>query len=208
MVDIQLTTSISTKFFYDKRVFKRFNSILDKIVNNPGVSLTTLFESGADTVGIWRFLKNKKFNHVDIMNGYCDATKKSIKKIYSLTPSNEVYIIQDTSEINLSSIKASEQLGYLNDNQAFRFLKQSKDDPSISMDESVAKFKKLVDKGVLLHSCLACTVDGEPLGFTYQEQIVRDFQNAGVRRSGIKKIEEKESFKWIKSVNQTLKLNL
>ena len=189
--------SLSNKFFYDERIAKRCNVILDKIIDNPGTGLSTLFESGADTVGVWRFLRNVNFNHVDIMKGYYDSTKKSISKLFRLLPENEIYVIQDTSEIDLSDNKAATELGYLSDIKSFWHLKNAKNNPDISKEESLANFKKFVKKGVYLHSSLACTVDGEPIGLTYQEQIIRDFNNPGTRRDTNKRIEDKESFKWI-----------
>ena len=206
---MKLSFALPRKHFYDKRVWNRCNLIIDKIINSPQTPLTTLFESGSDTVGVWRFLKNEKFNHKIIMNGFYDSTKKLVNKMFKLRPDKEIYVIQDTSTIDLTDNIASIGLGYITSHKAFWHLNKNKADPSKDNIKYMEDFKKFSHKGLYLHTSLACTTDGEPIGITYQDQIVRDFEKAGIRRDkSFRSIEEKESFKWIDSVNETLKLNL
>jgi hypothetical protein len=161
---MNLDISISKKFFYDLRVAKRCNTIIDKVFHNPGIGLTTLFESSADTVGVWRFLNNSKFNYVQIMKSGFYTTKKTINKFFKVNPGNKIFVIQDTTTIDLTDNKASSSLGYLTDNKAFWHLKKDKEINDKTEAQILADFKKYVKKGVYLHSALACTTDGDPLG--------------------------------------------
>lgn len=61
-------------------------------------------------------------------------------------------------------------------------------------------------KGILVHSSLAVTTDGSPLGLLHQKFWTRDPEERG--KSQLRKslpIEEKESFKWLESLDNSLK---
>ena len=62
-------------------------------------------------------------------------------------------------------------------------------------------------RGMLVHSCIAVTDQGIPLGIIYQETNTRekpkdDFQTKEQKRS--RPIEEKENFRWLDSMRETL----
>ena len=61
-------------------------------------------------------------------------------------------------------------------------------------------------RGMLVHSCIAVTDQGIPLGLLYQEANTRetrkdDSETKEQKRS--KPIEEKESYRWIHTLNET-----
>src|SRR5258705_12507385 len=84
----------------------------------------------------------------------------------------EVIVAQDTTDVNYTTHKGATGLGPINGNPDSR--------------------------GVLLHTALALTVEGVPLGLLSQESWVRDpatFGTAAQRRT--RRVAEKESQKWL-----------
>jgi len=83
-----------------------------------------------------------------------------------------VLVATDTTSLNYSSHPETEGLGYICDN------------PNV--------------QGIMVHDTLSFTPDGTPLGLVDVQCWVRETMGTKTQRS-IKPIEEKESFKWIKS---------
>jgi IS4 transposase len=82
-----------------------------------------------------------------------------------------VLVAQDTTEINLTSHPATEGLGYLASPHA---------------------------RGVLVHTCLAVTTDGVPLGTIHQQMWVRPLEELGKTHTRRQKATvDKESQRWL-----------
>jgi len=82
-----------------------------------------------------------------------------------------VLAVQDTTEINLSRHPATQGLGYLARSDC---------------------------RGVLVHTCLALTVDGTPLGVVDQQVWTRPLEELGKRATRKRRpTEEKESRRWL-----------
>jgi len=92
----------------------------------------------------------------------------------------EVLLPQDTTDINLNGHEKTEGLGY-SSNQT---------------------------KGVKVHSCLALTPDGTPVGLLMQQYQTRESAKQSAPKSELKKrpIEEKESYRWLETVRGCLAL--
>jgi len=88
-----------------------------------------------------------------------------------------ILFIQDTTDINLNSHKGIEGLGYCSEHV----------------------------KGVKLHSCLAVTPEGIPLGIVYQYASTREEDKNPMPKDKRKHrpIEEKESFRWIQALRKS-----
>ena len=80
---------------------------------------------------------------------------------------------QDTADINLHGHKRTEGLGYSSNHT----------------------------KGILLHSCVALTPDGMPLGLLYQSYATRETKKMSLSAKDKKNrpIEEKESYRWLET---------
>jgi len=99
--------------------------------------------------------------------------------VLSCADHQEVYVTSDTTTISLDNLKKrNPELGHTND-QAH-------------------------SKGFFVHTSLAMTLDGVPLGIVDQQVWTRDRDTCGKRKDRRKKpITEKESFKWISSLRTT-----
>jgi hypothetical protein len=63
---------------------------------------------------------------------------------------------------------------------------------------------KIFTKGLVLHSCLAITTDGLPLGLLDQSIISRKPQTAErKKKKDVTPIEKKESYRWLKSLRDS-----
>jgi hypothetical protein len=89
-----------------------------------------------------------------------------------------VLLIQDTTTLNYSSHPCTEGLGIIS---------------------SYAECT-----GLLLHTTLAVSTQGVPLGIMYQKYWTRDFEDRGKKHKRKKlKTEEKESYRWIEALEQS-----
>ncbi len=62
------------------------------------------------------------------------------------------------------------------------------------------------NKGLLLHSTLAVTADGTPLGLLHQKYWTRDPEERGKKQKRFElPVEEKESYKWLEALDHSLK---
>jgi hypothetical protein len=89
-----------------------------------------------------------------------------------------VLLVQDTTTNNLNTHKKTEGLGYCDE----------------------------FNKGVLVHTCLAETADGVPIGILVQKTYTRPEKKDTSASKGAKKlrpIEEKENFRWIETLNES-----
>lgn len=85
-----------------------------------------------------------------------------------------VLMVQDTTTLDFTHHPATKGLGYL-------------DSPRL--------------RGLVMHTCLACTVEGVPLGILAQDIWVRDPDNLGKSEDRRKRrFGDKESAKWVKSL--------
>ncbi len=89
-----------------------------------------------------------------------------------------VLAVQDTTELDYTAHRATRGLGYLND---------------------------LQHRGLLLHTAIAFTPEGVPLGLLGQEMWVRDDADFGKRAKRKQlPITQKESYKWLRGLQSTL----
>lgn len=136
--------------------------------------------SQAEAYAIYRFWANKDVSAEQILNSHHPSVLKRIGK------ESVVLMIQDTTDLNFSGLKATSGLGFIN---------------------------QTVQQGIKVHSCLAVSGSGEPLGLVGQHTWTRSERSgkSGKRRS--KETEEKESQRWLdtlsaaeKGVDETVSL--
>lgn len=97
------------------------------------------------------------------------------------TEAERFLIIQDTTAVSFGNRKAIKNMGYYCNSE---------------------------QKGMLVHSCIAVTDQGVPLGLVYQETNTREAKKDDSQTKEEKKfkpIEEKESYRWIASLKETHK---
>ena len=101
------------------------------------------------------------------------------KTIERVKEHETILAVQDTTSLNFTDHKNTKGLGYL--------------------DQKTAS-------GIILHTTLAVTEQGKPLGIISQQSRVRDIKELGKsKRKHSRPFTEKESFKWIKAIEETEK---
>jgi len=107
----------------------------------------------------------------------CEAYKGTSQRIES-SGITRVLLVQDTSDANLNGHKKTEDLGYCSEHI----------------------------RGVKLHSCLALTCEGTPLGLLWQQYETREVRKITLNHEekAARPIEEKESYRWLETTRNTL----
>lgn len=163
----------------DKRLLNRGNSILNRLFSNGIYSIRQLAENDSEAKAMYRFLQNKNIDEGSIIKNMTFNCKACVKD-------RPVLCIQDTSEINLYNHK-----------------NRVKKDDSIGLTN--ASFGGL---GFFIHPSFI--VDAEtlmPYGFSDIKIWNRTHDREKKNRYEYKTlpIEEKESYKWIESSQNSKK---
>jgi len=160
----------STVEIYDKRLKARLFQIANDFYAQPTVPIPLACSgSAAKTKAAYRFFANKQIDMKTLLKPHKETTTERIKQ------HSVVLAVQDTTTLNYTSHHATEGLGPI----------------GTKRDKSV---------GLVVHHTMAFTEQGTPLGLLDVQCWARDPAQAG--KSEKRKelpIEEKESYKWLKS---------
>jgi len=163
----------------DKRLNLRIIGIAQNLLEKPLASLNFASENWADAKAAYRFFDNDKVTPDAILKPHQDHTLNRIKN-----SENVVLAIQDTTYFNYSHHPKTEGLGKISSNQN-------------------KNFKNGV-QGLILHSAFCVSETGLPLGILDEKFYI----HKGEKKENHKNlpISEKESFRWIESLQNTNKL--
>lgn len=170
------------KEFKDKRLLNRGNSILNRLFSNSIHSIRQLSSSDSEAKAMYRFLQNDNVSEADII-------KNMSSNCVDCVEGKSVLCIQDTSEINLynhkNRIKKDKFIGTVN-----------------SSEEG--------GLGFFIHpSFIVDSKSLMPYGFSDVKIWNRALEQNKIQRKHKDKllpIEEKESYKWIGSSQNTKKV--
>lgn len=95
--------------FGDKRLNKRYGSIINEMLLSPTNTIPTTFRSWSETLAAYRFYNHDKVNPEQILSPHANATLERIKS------EKIVLIPQDTTEIDFTGRKELSGMGYLSD---------------------------------------------------------------------------------------------
>ena len=157
---------------HDNRLKERLYTIAQDFYGRPRAGITEACGSHARAKGAYRFFQNEKVTMDVVLTAHTEATIDRIRQ------HRVVLAPQDTTLLNYSTHSMTEGLG-----------------PTGNIaDKSV---------GLLLHDTLAFTEEGTPLGVLDAQCWARDPEDKGKssRRKELP-IEQKESFKWLRSFNK------
>lgn len=157
----------------DKDIDARVVKTLEQLSKEPSASIQRSCGDKNQSKAVYRLLSNKKFKPEQVIRVSREASKKQM-----VTSGSEiVLIVQDTSTLNYSSLRASEEMGTTGTNEKSR--------------------------GLLLHSAIGVGTDNEIYGLMGQEIIMRTPESYGKKHERKKKaIEDKESYKWVKMMEE------
>lgn len=174
--------------FQDKRLGKRCKKLMTLLWNNIGQPIPFACQDWANTKAAYRFLSNNKVNEKHILQGHFESTKQRFE-----TTGGTILILHDTTEFSYNRID-KDKVGI------------TKLIPSgINLFGQPIRYTKC---GVLMHSSLAITPDGLPLGIAAIKFWTRKvFKGTNALKKHVNTtrlaIENKESYRWLENVEQS-----
>lgn len=173
MSDFRDTTNWAVNEFADAdlgdlRRTQRLVQLADVLAQHPGATLPEACGSGAMLKGAYRFFDNEAIEPSDIVHSHVEATYSRLDAV------PVVLAVQDTTEVDWTTLRATEGLGPLGH-------------PAC--------------QGLFVHTTLAITPDRVPVGLVAQQVWARDPTEVGKRaRRKQRPISQKESQKWLHSL--------
>jgi len=130
--------------FRDERLGKRFRLVLERLWSCMGRSIPMTCQDWCNTKAAYRFFSNPKVNEQDILSGHFEATRCRFT-----ASRGHVLILQDTTDFSYQR-ERPELIGSMHK------VSSRKDHSGRSLMRTVC--------GILMHSSLAVTPQGVPLG--------------------------------------------
>ena len=183
--------------FADARLGKRFSVLMGRLANGVGRTLPLACGDWAATKAAYRFLDNDRVDEAEILAGHFRATRDRFA-----AAAGPVLVLHDTTEFSYTR----------------------RDARAVGLTHAVAKGHKDARGrqrthtvcGILMHSSLAVTTDGLPLGlaavklwtrrrFKGTNALKRRGTDGGKRSVNATRIpiERKESVRWLENVRQS-----
>ncbi len=162
----------------DKRLDARLIKLCDRFSDAPESPINQACVDWAETKAAYRFFQNDNVELGKILAAHCCKTAQRANK------HKTVLALQDTSYFVYTNHSKTKGLGKIS-------LKKGKN------------VKKIYSNGLVVHTCLAVTTSGLPLGLLDQKIFARKFRT---KRTGKAKphdqlpIEEKESYRWLEAL--------
>jgi hypothetical protein len=165
----------------DKRLDTRLIKLCDRFSDAPESPINQACVDWAETKAAYRFFQNKKIQVDNMLAAHRDKTVQRARK------HKTVLAIQDTSYFVYTNHPKTEGLGKMS-------MKKGKN------------VKKIYSNGLIMHTCLAVTTKGLPLGLLDQKIFTRKLRKKDSKKAkphASLPIEEKESYRWIESLENT-----
>lgn len=165
----------------DKRLDARLIRLCERFSDAPESPINQACVDWAETKAAYRFFQNDNVEVGQILTAHCRKTAARAREY------NTVLALQDTSYFVYTSHPKTEGLGKMS-------LKKGKN------------VKNIYSNGLIVHTCLAVTTTGLPLGLLDQKIFSRKLR---IKKSCKAKphdnlpIEEKESYRWIEALENT-----
>lgn len=177
--------------FRDERLGHRFKTLLLQIGGAIGGSIPLVCQDWANTKAAYRLFSNGRVSEEDIMSGHFQATRSRFA-----ASEGPILVLQDTTEFTYQR-ERSEAIGLTKSINSWK-------------DKS-GRLRKHSVCGILMHSSLAVTTDGLPLGLAAIKFWTRKkFKGTAALKKKINPtrvpIEKKESIRWLQNLEQSTDL--
>jgi Transposase DNA-binding/Transposase DDE domain len=177
--------------FKDERLGKRFRSLLEQLSSSPGDTIPLVCQDWANTKAAYRFFDNDRVGEAQILGGHFHATRERVA-----ATSGPILVMHDTTEFTYQR-EDIEAVGKTRINIAGAY--------------NDGRLRLYTACGILMHSSLAVTTEGLPLGLTAIKFWSRKkFKGANALKKKINPtrvpIEEKESIRWLENLRQSTDL--
>lgn len=137
---------IDESAFKNARLGRRFGEVIRQIGDGMGESIPYACQDWASTKAAYRFFANDRVEEAEILSGHFAATRTRFA-----ASSGPVLLIQDTTEFAYKR-EASDQIGMTKSVNSWR--------------DKRGRLRHHTVCGMLMHSSLAVTTDGLPLGLS------------------------------------------
>ncbi len=168
----------------DKRLDARLVKLCDRFSDAPESPINQACADWAETKAAYRFFQNENVEVGQILSAHRGKTAQRAKK------HKVILAVQDTSYFVYTSHLKTEGLGQMS-------LKKGKN------------VEKIYSNGLVVHTCLAVTTEGLPLGLLDQKIFSRKLRSKKTPRGKGRKphdnlpVEEKESYRWLEALANT-----
>lgn len=170
----------------DKRLDARLVKMCDSFSEAPESPINQACEDWAETKAAYRFFQNENVDVGQIMAAHRGKTSMRAANHSTLLA------LQDTSYLVYTNHPKTQGLGKIS-------LKKGK------------QIDKIYSRGLVMHTCLAVTTEGTPLGLLDQTIFARKLRPdheqrklGGKHIQDVLPVEEKESFRWIEALDATV----
>lgn len=171
--------------FKDARHGKRLRKLLEQLAENIGGSIPWACQDWANTKAAYRFFSNSRISEKEILAGHFQATRDRLAATDAL-----ILMLHDTTEFTFH--RNDVQLGILHKSR-------------------LPNQAHYIVCGILMHSSLAVTSEGLPLGLAAVKFWTRnEFKGCNALKKKINPtrvpIEQKESYRWLENMKQSTAL--
>lgn len=175
----------------DERLGKRLRQIFDQLGNAMGEAIPRACQDWANTKAAYRFFSNRRVDEHAILKGHFEATRDRFA-----ATAGPILVLQDTTEFTYQREKP-ELIGITKSVNSGR--------------DKEGRLRHHAICGLLMHSSLAVTTDGTPLGLTAVKFWTRDkFKGTAALKRKVNPtripIETKESYRWLENLRQSAAL--
>ena len=172
--------------FQDARLSRRLQKLVRQLETRLGQSIPLACQDWNNTKAAYRFLSNRRVGEQAILSGHFQATRDRVTAV-----DGPVLILHDTTEFVYYG-ELAQGLGVLN--KGFK-----------------GRAESYAIRGVLMHSSLAVTTEGLPLGLTAIKFWSRSkFKGTNALKRSVNPtrvpIEEKESIRWLENLKHSTEL--
>jgi Transposase DNA-binding len=177
--------------FKDARLGRRYAKLLKRMGSAMGESIPLVCQDWANTKAAYRFFASERVSEADIMGGHFQSTRDRFA-----ASSGPILILHDTTEFTYQR----EQPALIGSTKSVN-----------SGKDKAGRVRSHTICGILMHSSLAVTTEGLPLGLTAVKFWTRKkFKGTNALKNKINPtrvpIEKKESIRWLENLTQSTEL--
>jgi hypothetical protein len=177
--------------FADERLYKRLRKLVAQIGSAMGQSIPLVCQDWANTKAAYRFFSNDRVSEADILAGHFQSTRDR-----TVATDGPVLVLHDTTEFTYQR-ENTDAIGITKSINSGR--------------DKAGRLRSHTICGILMHSSLAVTTEGLPLGLTAVKFWTRKkFKGTAALKKKINPtripIEKKESIRWLENLKQSTEL--
>jgi len=177
--------------FCDPRLGRRFRRLVGQLATSLGQTIPLACQDWTNTKAAYRFLSNGRINETAILAGHFQATRERLA-----ATDGPILVLQDTTEFSYTR-ESKEAIGLLY--------------KVCGRKDKAGRPRLHTVCGILMHSSLAVTSDGLPLGLAAIKFWTRSkFKGTNALKRKVNPtrvpIEAKESVRWLENLKQSTSL--